>query len=95
MSLKTDLAQWMGLASVLAGLTLDGAAAMSLDGRERSSRTEAGVAPPGCAVTESLERDGNVDSIALVCSEAAYGRVLELDRPLDGSGPLAERWRGG
>jgi prepilin-type processing-associated H-X9-DG protein len=88
MSFKTDLARWTGLASALVCLLLTSAAATSLDGRSHSWRTEPGVSPPSYAVTEPTESDLNVDTIALVCGETAYGRTLEIDLYLVGSGPL-------
>lgn len=88
MDFKMRLARWMGLASVLAGLMLDGAAATAFDSRDDGWRTEPGVSPPSYAVTEPTESDVNVDTLVLVCSETAYSRTLELDLYLVGTGPL-------
>jgi hypothetical protein len=88
MNTKTNLARWMGLALALACLVLNGTAATSLDHRGQGWRTEPGVSPPSYAVTEPAESDVNVDTIALVCSETAYGRTLELDLYVVGPGPL-------
>jgi hypothetical protein len=88
MGSRTSPAQWAGLAAIFATLVFSGAAATTLDGSGQSWRTEPGVSPPSYAVTEPSESDVNVDTIALVCSEMAHGRTLELDLYLVGPGPL-------
>jgi hypothetical protein len=80
--------RWLGIASILASLVLNSAAAASFDDNGRSWRTEEGVSPPSYAVTEPAESDVNVDTVVLVCNETAYGRTLELDLYLVDSGPL-------
>jgi hypothetical protein len=72
----------------LACLSLNDAAAASPDGRGQGWRTEPGVSPPSYAVTEPVESEVNVDTIALVCGETACGRSLELDLYVTGPGPL-------
>lgn len=88
MGFKTDLARRMGLAAAFACLMLSGAAASSPVGDGPAWKTEPGVSPPSYAVTEPAESDVNVDTIALVCDETAYGRTLELDLYVAGPGPL-------
>lgn len=88
MRCRTDLARGIGLVLALACLVLTDAAAVSPDGRNQGWRTEPGVFPPGYAVTEPAESDLNVDTIALVCSEMAHGRTIELDLYVAGPGPL-------
>lgn len=50
--------------------------------------TEPGVSPPSYAVTIPLETDLNVDTVALVCTEATHGRSLELNLYLADTEPL-------
>lgn len=50
--------------------------------------TEPGVSPPSYAVTIPLETDLNVDTVALVCTEGAHGRSLELNLYLADTEPL-------
>jgi hypothetical protein len=76
------------LSLALACLVLKTAAATSLDGRIEGWITEPGVSPPSYAVTEPIDSDLNVDTVVLLCSETARGRVLEFDLYLSEPGPL-------
>jgi hypothetical protein len=68
-----------GLSLALACLVLGSAAAASHDDKVGSWMTEPGVSPPSYAVTEPIDSDLNVDTVVLLCSETARGRVLELN----------------
>lgn len=76
------------LSFALVCLTLGSAVATSPGNRTGSWTTEPGVLPPSYAVTEPIDSDLNVDTVVLLCSEAARGRVLELDLYLTGPGLL-------
>jgi hypothetical protein len=69
----------LGLLLTLTCLALGSGSATSLGGRIGSWKTEPGVSPPSYAVTEPIESNLNVDTVVLLCSDAARGRVLELD----------------
>jgi hypothetical protein len=76
------------LSFALACLALNTASATSLEDRIGNWITEPGVSPPSYAVTEPIDRDLNVDTVVLLCSETARGRVLEFDLYLSESGLL-------
>jgi hypothetical protein len=69
----------LGLLLTLTCLALGSGSATSLGGRIGSWKTEPGVSPPNYAVTEPIESNLNVDTVVLLCSETARGRLLELD----------------
>lgn len=69
----------LGLLLTLTFLAVGSGSATSLDDRIGSWKTEPGVSPPSYAVTEPIESELNVDTVVLLCSETARGRVLELD----------------
>jgi len=68
-----------GVALALVGLVLSSASATSAGERIGRWMTEPGVSPPSYAVTEPIESNLNVDTVVLLCSDTARGRVLEFN----------------
>lgn len=77
-------AKYLALALALSCASAGAVAPQHLDGWV----TEPGVDAPSYAVTEPIDSNVNVDTIALICGDSHAGRGIELDLYLSEPGPL-------
>lgn len=83
------LTKWTSALTVLASLLLAVPSVGTSAGRLDGWQLEPGVTVPSYAVIDPVSTNLNVDSVVLVCEQAAHRRILQLQMYLSTDGPLS------